>query len=225
MSIFRSSCYLLILLTLAGCTSPRMGREWRDKPIGFQYEPDNVFAIEQMPENLTRVVVLPFSKAASVNDMMPAVESAMVTALRRQSLFELVRVDAESLYQQLGDDNLTFDKPMPAALLDRLRSTYQADAVLQTEITSFRPYKPLQIGVRSRLFTIDDNRIIWSCDEVLDAGNEKVALGARLYAEKELEQPYPLQSSYSALISPERFAGYVGYILFNTLPRRMVDSN
>ncbi|MEX0322913.1 MAG: hypothetical protein AB3N63_12190 [Puniceicoccaceae bacterium] len=215
----------LILLIVAGCTSPRAGREFRDMPIGIPYKPDNVYSVESLPTDFKRVVILPFSLNRLDHDFMPGVEAAMINALRRQARFEIVQVSADELYKLLGDDNLTFDKPIPVQLLEKIQAGYGADGILQTEITAFRPYKPILIGVQTRLFTAAGDRILWSCDEVFDAGNEKIALGARIHAEKELQQPYPLQSSYSALISPQRFGSYVGHIMYKTLPPRTLTDD
>lgn len=222
MKRLRIHIYLLILPLLAGCTSPRLEREWKDTPMGFAYKPDNIYSAESLPSGFKRVVVLPFSHQQLAHDMMPEVETAVINALRRQARFEIVQVASDELYQLLGNDNLTFDKPIPAKLLETMQTVYHADGILQTEITTFRPYKPILIGIKSRLFTSSANQVLWSCDELFDAGNEKIAMGARLFAEKELEQPYPLQSSYSALISPQRFASFVGQALFETIPPRAV---
>lgn len=212
--------FLLVLL-LAGCTSPRLERELKDRPFGTAYQPANIHAAADLPPGIRRVVVLPFHTGDLGFPFMPEVEEALVQALRRTGRFEILRLGDSEMVRLAGTPALSLARPLPPGLLEAIRDTYQADAILQTDITAFRPYKPLRLGVQSRLFTMEDQRILWSCDELFDAGNRAVAMGARHFAEREVQQPYPLQSSYSALSSPQRFAGYVGHTLFATLPPRL----
>ena len=102
-----------------------------------------------------------------------------------------------------------------------MANRYAVDGILQMELTHYRPYKPLQLGVRSRLVHLNESGdVLWSVDEMFDSGDKTVAIAARKYAEEYVDQPFPLQSSYSVLMSPSRYAAYVGNALFETLPKR-----
>jgi len=219
---FRIPITLVVLLLpiLSGCTSPRLERELSDRPMGKAYQPVNIFADPVLSAEFQTVLVLPFAKTGLSFEWMPAVESAMISSLRKAGRFNIVVLPAEALYDLTGSHEIPMASPVPASVLEVAWQQYQADGVLQMEVTAFRPYKPMEIGVQGRLFQTAGNRVIWSCDEFFDAGNQAVVTGARKYAETYLDQRYPLQSSYSALLTPQRFGGYVGHVLFETLPVR-----
>lgn len=210
----------MVLLLLTGCTSPRLERELKDIPLGRSYEPQNVFAQQYLLPTVGKVAVLPIYTGSVALSVSETTEAAFFQSLRQFNRFELVMVPRQVIYEQTGRDAVSVFEPLPADLLDFLVREYAVDAVLQSDLTVFRPYKPMQMGVRAQLFVIVDQEIIWSCDELFDAGEKSVVTAARRYAEHYLEQPYPLQSSFSVFMTPQRFAGYVGHALFATLPPR-----
>ncbi len=210
----------LLLLLFAGCTSPRMEREWRDKPIGSSYEPANIYSGETLPASVRTVVVLPPETGDLPFEVTPGIVEELLGTLRAEGRFAVVRFSEEALYEVIGREQLGMEEAIPTVLLSHLMEQYEADAILHLGITAYRPYKPLLLGVQGRLFGTSSGTVFWSCDEIFDAGDRRVLRGARKYAEEYLDQAYPLQSSYSTLISPRRFAGYVGHSLFQTLPQR-----
>lgn len=217
-------CLLLSLaafaILLTACTSPRLEREFKDKPIGKIYQPGNIYAAERLPQNLRTVVVLPPHTENLPFPFMESVYRELVTSLRAEGRFQVITLPEEDLLDQINQLSLAPEDPLPDSLLRFLASRYKADAILNLHITAFRPYKPLVLGIRANLAALPSTTILWSCDEVFDAGNERVTRGARKFSEKQLEQAFPLQSSYSSLHSPRRFAAYVGHTLFQTLPPR-----
>jgi hypothetical protein len=166
------------------------------------------------------VAILPFGTSGLQHPFMPEVESTMIGKLRSSGRFHVILVSPDYLERHTGRHTYPYNEPLPRDLLEAVRSDFKADAVLLTEITAFRPYKPMLLGVRSRLIRLPGYRTLWACDEIFDAGDRTVSTGARKYAEHHLDQPYPLQSSYASLLSPQRFAGYVSQTLYESLPRR-----
>lgn len=214
---------LLLCLLLGACTSPRIERNLRDKPIGQSFTPKNIYAVELLPPGFNRVLVLPPTNPKG-GDLSPELQDAMLVALRQVARFEVVfpgsgsgTVDASaSLPRRLTE------LPLPAAIVQEAERR-GVDGILQFRFTHYRPYKPMQIGLRARLVALrgegqPEGGVLWEIDELFDAGHKAVAIGARRYAEARLEQAFPLQSSYSVLMSPVRFAGYVGHTAFETLP-------
>jgi len=63
-------------------------------------------------------------------------------------------------------------------------------------------------------------RILWSADEVFDAGDVGVANAARAYYSQHLRNEAPLSDSSTVLGSPSRFGQYTLNALFATLPGR-----
>mgnify|MGYP002633390587 CR=1 FL=1 len=215
-----SFIYIICLLfAFSGCTSPRLEREVKDRPIGRAFVPGNVYTVGDMPIDIKKVLYLPLTHRAGV-ELGDGVSDALITALRRSGRFELVVLDHEALARMLPNaTGFSVGSTVPSSLLQAAGEEYGVDAIMQVEVTQYRPYKPISLGFRGRLFTAEEAKVLWSIDEVFDAGQESVAIGARLYSERFVEQAFPLQSSYSSLFSPRRFVSYVGQVTFETLPK------
>jgi hypothetical protein len=215
--------YLLMLLSLCvlvmvGCTSPRLEREYKDKPIGQSFEPRNFYRVDLMPRDVSRVLYLP-PVVSEGSEFDPELSQVLLTALRRSGRFAVVDISSVELARILPHGfDFTVDQSVPEFLLTQASLSYGADAIMQVEISQYRPYKPISIGLRARLFRVRDGSVLWTIDETFDAGQESIAIGARRYSERYVEQAFPLQSSYSSLFSPRRFAAYVGHVTFDTLP-------
>ncbi|MFO7725290.1 MAG: hypothetical protein R6V45_07035 [Oceanipulchritudo sp.] len=217
-SIAVPAILLLGVALFSGCTSPRLERAVRDHPRGEAYAPDNIYAEAELPAAVRTVAVLPFGTDRLAHPFMPEVETVLINKLRAGGRLNVVLVPASLVHEVTGSYSVAYNEPLPVELFERVREAYRADAILQTEVTAFRPYKPMLLGLRSRLLERSGKQVLWACDEIFDGGNKAVLTGARKYAEVHLDQPYPLQSSYSSLLSPQRFAGYVGETLYATLP-------
>jgi hypothetical protein len=101
----------------------------------------------------------------------------------------------------------------------------------------YQPYEPLAVGWKFNLVeepeTPNDStlsskepayRILWSADEVFDAGDVEVANAARAYYAQHLRDEAPVSDSSIVLGSPTRFGQYTLNALFTTLPRRQLAS-
>ncbi len=185
--------------------------------MGQPFQPSNVYARPLQPD-IRRVVVLPFHASPGYRTEAATVREAMLPSLMAAGRFEVLTLQPSEVMELAGRETFASSDVIPASVAKRLRDQWGADAVLLTDITSYRPYKPFILGVRSRLLNLHNQEVIWACDEVFDAGSREVVVAARLYAEAQIDQEYPLQRSYSALISPRRFAAYVAHSIYATLP-------
>jgi hypothetical protein len=104
-------------------------------------------------------------------------------------------------------------------LLTRLQREFAADAVMFIDLTVFKPYRPLALGVRAKLATIEENvRLIWTFDNVYAAADPAVANSARAHFIDSDGGRIPADLTPSVLQSPTRFASYVAASMFSTLP-------
>jgi hypothetical protein len=187
--------------------------------MGPGYEPKNVFAVGELPDGFQRVLVLPPTDPAG-DPLSAELADALLASLRQAGRFEVLPSgEAYRAISKLAREAPLVSKgPVPAAVLEEA-ARLGADGILELHMTHYRPYKPLQVGLRGRLVSLtDEGQVLWEIDELFDAGQKRVATGARRYAETYIEQPFPLQSSYSVLMSPLRFTRYVGHMAFETLP-------
>jgi hypothetical protein len=208
----------LILVTCAffvSCTSPRLEWALRDNPVGIPFSPKNVFSVDTLPQGIQRVLFMPVNcEHVSVQEFA-RLKEVFLSELRRSERFSVVTADSMRQLTKSSKDALLDLKTLLA-----LKDEYDVQAILELQLTHYRPYKPQLIGVNARLFTVDSVKpeVLWALDSLFDAGQDSVALGARMHAQKYKQQVFPLASSYTNLNVPRRFAAYVAFTIFRTLP-------
>ena len=91
------------------------------------------------------------------------------------------------------------------------------NGVLFTDLSSYKPYKPISISVRSKLVDIKSGEFLWAIDETFDAGHANVIVGASIFQEKSQVRVLSAKTG-SVLHSPRAFSKYVASTIFSTLP-------
>ena len=92
--------------------------------------------------------------------------------------------------------------------------------MLFVDLTAYRAYRPLTLGVRAKLATVDQTRLLWTFDEIFSMDDPGVANSVRKFYHGADASGVPLDPGRGALQSPSKFAAYVAAATFNTLPPR-----
>lgn len=223
-SLFGQVSFVFVVAILfMGCTSPRAGRELSNIPLGSQYAPSNLYAVSVLPDYIRRVAVLPvyLPRGTEVDDQ--EIDGVVQAELRRIGRFEIVEVSPDVVFSITGSRRLSALSAVPESLIEYMKTRLKADGILQTDLTSYRPYRPFEVGIRSRLYDLSTRSPLWAVDEVMNAGDKEVHVGSRRYSLDEIYNKYPFEDSYSALRSPNRFAAFAVHTLFNTIPGFELD--
>lgn len=209
---------VLAALVVAGCQSgPKVTIDWQGGPF---FTPTNFVGVAELPPEVRRVALLPLSGLEGLpSESVAALEMAARTALLATGRFEVVPVDPALVRAVAGKAAVSSVELLPPALFERIVRDQAADAVLLVDVTLFRPYPPLAVGVRAKLASTQGPRpILWAFDTLFDVRNPAVANTARRHASgghSGLVDPGP-----TALQSPSRFAAYVFTDTFAALPKR-----
>ena len=209
---------VLLLGGLTGCQQlPKVAVSWQGGPF---FTPTNFSGVPLMPAEVRRVAVLPLSGLDGLPpETVAALESALRAALLAEGRFEVVAVRREWMQAQAGRGALATSDQLPAPLFERLAREYSADAVLLVDISHYRPYAPLALGVRAKLaFCAAPHAVFWAFDTLFDSRVPAVANSARRHAAG--GPAGKVDSGPVALQSPSRFAAYVFADVFACLPQR-----
>lgn len=212
-------CASAALLLATGCeTVP--GR-YDAVHTGPFYQPRNVVGEKQLPTDVRRVVVLPTATASvAPSETGETLDAVMVAALQKQQRFEVVRLTRDECRRWFGAEAYSSADALPHGLLEQLARRFAADAVMFVDLTVYQPYRPQTIGLRAKLATVREVRLLWSFDEVISAREPAVANSARRPFLKTDRGGQPLDLSPAALQSPSRFAAFAAETMFATLPPR-----
>jgi len=128
-----------------------------------------------------------------------------------------------------GRESVSSSAIIPADVVKALRQNYAADAVMFIDFTVFRPYRPIAIGVRSKIVDLRSMEVIWVADGILDTAEPDVATLATQFAGLGLNVPYisatipkgkdreAASGNQIILQSPRLFAGFVAHEAFASL--------
>lgn len=221
-AILASGCHLL----------PYLPNQVQD--LGPRYHPSNVYRqADVLPPQIRRVAVLPIAAPNVSTYTQAGLESLsplLYPELDKCKRFEVISVAPEQLRQWTGKISWKTEELLPPDFFARLKDATGCDAVLFTELTRYSPYQPLAVGWRFSLVAVPPaelapgqsmrNQIIWSADEVMDAGDLAVANAARDYYQQHLRNEEPAGDATTILNSPARFGQYTMAALFETIPGR-----
>lgn len=207
------------VLALGGCeSSDRAKMPWTQTP---QFAPHNYIGDQNMPTTMLRVVLLPVAGTDVTSPETAAeLDPVFATALGRQMRFEVVTLSRNECLRRFGREAISSASALPPDMLKALGHDFAAQGVLFVDLTTFEAYRPLAIGVRAKLASVADGRLVWSFDEVFSADNPMIANSVRRYFSSSSPTDIPMDNSSSAFISPNKFAIYVADTVFRTLPRR-----
>lgn len=208
-----------LTLLLAGCaTPPSLTDPVRHGPF---YAPVNFAGEPVLPAGMRRVLVLPVSVGSAADeDTGLMLDAVLLAALQKQARFEVVPLARAEARRLFGAGAYSSVATLPAGFLEALAGRTGADAVLFTDLTTYEPYRPLTLGLRAKLATVRDVRLVWTFDEVISARDPAVANAARRHFLRGDRVAQPVDLSPAALQSPSRFAAYVAETMFGTLPPR-----
>ncbi len=208
------SLALTFMAVLSGCATPPANDPAR---VGPFYTPSNHSGDPSLG-GIRRVVVLPTwvgegTKPESAADLDPV----FLTALQNQKRFEVVTLSREECRRRFKVEALSASGALPPELFSALQREFAADAVLFIDLTTYQPYKPIMLGLRSKLAAIDGSRLVWSFDNVFSSEAPGAANSARRFF-LDRDRSVPADLTRTALQSPSKFAAYAAAAMFDTLP-------
>lgn len=172
--------------------------------------PQNYFSPDMHGAQMRRVALLPLFNSRFPDHYIDALDQTFESELTKKALFEVVSVSRGEMETLFGRRQVESTENLPANSLDKLRRHFGVEGVLFTDLTHFSPYRPVSMGVRTKLVDAATGRIRWAFDYVFDTGNSSVAEAAKRYQLLYSDQRLPLTTDGgSILLSPARFAKYV----------------
>ena len=203
---------------LSGCaTGP--SATMADRP-----KADNVYRLSPyLPADVRRVAVLPISVGR--DDWQAEAGRAQLEVVLREELgrvkrFELVVVTPEQLQIWTGKPAWLAEEKLPAAFLGTLREKLGCDGVLFSHLRPYHAFQPIVLGWNLKLVDVRRLEILWSADELFDAGQASVASQARQFESGGTWRSWFSSETGTILLSPRQFSQFTLNTLLATLPER-----
>jgi len=204
-----------LLVMLMGCATPAINDPSRTGPF---FTPVN-FHGQPSTSGLRRIVLLPICGGPLVSqEILSSFDAVFAEALQRENRFEIVTLSRENCLRRFRLAEFASTAELPADFLVSLQRDFAAEGVLFVDITAFRAYRPLTLGLRAKLAPITGKELVWSFDEIFSAANPAVANSARRHVLTGDRGDVPADLSPAVLQTPVRFADYAATAMFKTLP-------
>lgn len=205
----------LACLVLAACQS-RHASAVKPRPDA----PQNWFLPTEPGRVMRRVAMLPIYHARLPGEILKDVDVALTGELAKKSLFEVVPISRPEMEALINVREVASVERIPGDLFRKLRDQYGVEGVMLTDLTHYSPYRPVSIGVRSKLVDIETGRIHWASDVMVDSGNGDVAAAARRYQKTLCRDNFPIEGDGgTVLLSPRQFVQFAAYTNYASLKR------
>lgn len=164
---------------------------------------------------IRRVLLLPFEYSVDREAIIDEVTEAFAVELRKTGSFEVVAPSRNTT--TLITEQEIWDKgSINLNTLLTLRKKYDVDAIVFGNITHYRPYEPMLLGVKVGMVSTDTGGIVWSADGVFDSNENEVAELVKQYFES-THQKSALYGWKLILLSMRRYSQFVAYQITETL--------
>lgn len=191
----------------------------------FSKKADNIhLATPTLPSSVRRVVVLPLACASGSVNLSAGCESltpVLFEEFCKTKKFEAVKISEDEMKALVGQACWSGDETLPVNFLKSLKDTCGCDAVLFSELTTFRPYAPVAVGWRFKLVDVQTRQILWAADEVFDTAHPPATTLAKHWARESIAGFYQVQADdWTDFHSPIRVGRSSAALLLATLPTR-----
>lgn len=208
---------LSIAVLFSGCGTIHQVNSEYDTTIGKKRKTTNVYQDGELSGQLSRVAVLPMFKGEYGHMDLSLIEENIRLELAKLGLFEVISVEPEVMKELFAEERFSSIGVLPVHLVEKLHARYAVDGLLLLDLSYFKAYQPVGIGIRAKLLNSDTGKLVWAADEIFDSSNPEVSNAARKFYKTESIIAFPLHNTKSVLHSPSRFSKYVGNSLFRAI--------
>lgn len=213
--------FAAVLLLVSGCTSG-VGSVLHPAAKSAPYfTPRNYTGESVLPIGVRRVLLLPVAGGTvATPESAATLDETLHAALQRQARFEVIQLSREDCRMNFGASEFSSASALPHGFLEKASRIYAVDAVMFVDVTVYQPYRPIALGFRAKLATVDGVRLLWSFDETFSTSDPAVTNSVNRYYAGHGRSSNPVDQSPAVMQSPGRFAAYAADAMFATLPPR-----
>jgi hypothetical protein len=170
-------------------------------------------------ESVRRVMVLPFDVAPGVDADSFPIRATFLQELGKEGLFEIVPLPDRAEEDHEIHHSFIRGRLSTEAIV-ALCKRYQLDAVVIGTVTSYRPYKPPNLGIKVQMMSIHSASAVWAADGTWDASETASVEDIKHYAGSYSAPEDSLHGWELMLIAPTKFAAFVAHRIVGTWRNR-----
>jgi len=172
--------------------------------VGHYYiNPNTDFA------DISKVAVLEIESEFSRDYLSGRLTDSISQALQKQHLFSVVTIspdDPDWRRLAVGDDDLS---SYSIRQLDAIRSQLKVNAVIYGNITEYRPYPHMLMGLRLKMLDLRDGKLLWAMEQVWDSTDKRVEERMKYFFKTNMRDGYEPIGWQLLVTSPRAFNKFV----------------
>jgi len=207
--------FIISVFSFSGCISfekVKMGSMRASKSV-------NYFKDDELSSKVLRVLILPVRNISGVEFNEKDAYNSLFLSLLHKKYFEVLKYESfpEKIISEL-QRSIKFEASNEMSnILKTFGTKYNIDAILFSEISVYKSYKPLVFGYKHFLYGTDSGQVVWSVDDVFDMGEKNVnTLSKNWYFKKHEEGRNPSLKSDIMEISMNNFVEFSFSVLLET---------
>ncbi len=165
--------------------------------------------------NVRRIMVLPFGEDPGVATDCQQLRDTYISELQKLRRFEIVALPSEALEVEDLNRSARHGRTSTEAIV-RLCNRYSLDGVLIGTVTSYRPYTPPVLGMRTQLVSVHSGAVVWAVDAIYDSSDRSTISDLRHFHDRVQQDDGNLHGYELDLIAPSRFSAYVAHRFVGT---------
>ena len=183
---------------LGGCLAPR------------KLEMPNLASATVTPDfetyELNRVGILPFGGSDLTQHQSREFQLAFLSEIGQSTPYEIVLLESSDLEEIEESEPYRRGWYKPRTIIE-ISKRYSLDAILFGTVTQQRSFPPQLLTLSVDLVAAETGLVVWSSSVHLDADDQRVIDGMKVFYSNEEER----QAWQLALLSPERFARFAAF--------------
>ena len=221
----RFQLFPLVLLLLIMCAGCKVVEEKSWIPDWTMLEKRELPAFSRSrskeldKQTIKNVLVVPFLVHKGPEREAEMVTGVFKAELANANLFKLVTPSVRPLELIDVTDTLWELGFIDVDSLVEAKKKYMVDAFLFGQVTSFKPYIPLVLGIKVTLVSALTGGALWSVDGVFNSEQKEVVKLAKDYYKRYYSNGQSLYGWELMLMSMERYSRFISNMLISTIKK------
>lgn len=200
----RRSIYPVVFLVCCGCGSPMY------PPMEGAYYKDPKADLR----DIGNAAIVTFENRTAYPELAREVTDLIYVGLQKRQRFGLRIVDAQD--PSIGSLDVRPDMPLDPQTCAKISKALGCSGLITGQITEYRPFPHLVIGLRLRLVDLRNARVVWAVEQIWDAQDRSVMSRIKDYIAQQRRSGGSM-SEQLTVISSIDFLGFVAYEISRTL--------
>jgi len=201
-----TTIFYLLVFAISGCHTPYQPELSEDS-----YYTDK----EKIKNDIARVAIVELANETEYPEISSQVTRQIYRELQKQQIFSIRVVNKDDpRWERLQL------KDKPSYTIEELSRIYESlnqDALLFGKVTEYKPYPHLTVGLRLKLVSLRDARLVWGFEQIWDSENSTTERRIKKYLEKCMSSEGKTLQSELMSVSTKQFIKFAAYETASTL--------